>query len=59
MKTGSPAPVSKKAIVAMDRISKILEKVPQNEWEFILKQAKDVVMTIVAMKALRDLYKKL
>ena len=40
MKTGLLTPVSKKAMTGMDRISKILVNVPQEEWEFVLKQAK-------------------
>jgi len=37
MKTGLLTPVSKKAMTGMDRISKILVNVPQEEWEFVLK----------------------
>ena len=59
MKTGLLTTVSKKAMTGMDRISKILVNVPQEEWEFVLKQAKDVAMERLAIKALRDLYKKL
>ena len=40
MKTGLLTPVSKKAMTGMNRISKILVNVSQEEWEFVLKQAR-------------------
>lgn len=51
--------ISKEAKLAILDISETLEEVPKKEWEFVLKQAKDVAMAKLAMKSLRDLYKKL
>ena len=39
MYTGSLRPVSTEAMLAVDKISKILLKVPDEEWTFVTKQA--------------------
>ncbi len=41
MKTGPLNQVSNKALIAIDRISKVLLKTPNDEWEFVLLQAKE------------------
>ncbi len=53
MKTGPLDPLSKQALSAMDRIYKILAKVPRKEWEFVLKQAKSIADAKIASEEIK------
>ncbi len=59
MKTGLLTSASSKAMTGIDKVSKALMNVPQEEWLFVFKQAQHVASTKLAMKALKSLYKNL
>ena len=41
MNIGPLAPISSKAMTALDKIAKILNNTPRSEWEFVLLQGKE------------------
>ena len=43
MNIGPLAPISSKAMTALDKIAKILNNTPRSEWEFVLLQGKEIL----------------
>lgn len=58
MDLGPLKSVSNKAFRALDRIAKILENVPADEWSFVLSQAKKKAEENNLVKVFNDAAKK-